>query len=264
MSSHATTSLDDAVLTVTFDRQDKLNAISPEMTEVLWEAVRELRDHDEVGVLVIAASGRYFTAGIDLDSPTGRGGNVHPDEANAGNHFRARYRDHHLLYDEMEAVEKPIVLAAQGPCLGAGVEMAVSCDFRLAARSAHFRLPEVELGVLAGSGGVSRLTRLVGPGWARWMAMAGRTVDAEQAMTIGLVQDVFDDADFADHVAQLARQLATLPRDAVGLTKMAIDASDATDRSTARNFERLANTTLTFAPEFRRRFTGPDAGPDAD
>jgi enoyl-CoA hydratase len=251
--AHATTTFADGVLTVTFDRQDKLNAISPEMTAVLWDAVNRLRDDDEVAVLVITAVGRYFTAGIDLGSAAGRAGDVDPDGALAGPQLRRNYRTHHLLYDEMEAVEKPIVLAAQGPCLGAGVEMAVSCDFRLAAASVWFRLPEIDLGVISGSGGVSRLTKLVGPGWARWMAMAGRPVDAQRALTIGLVQDVFPDDAFVDEVQRFGRDLTALPREAVGLSKLAIDASDATDRATARQFERLANTRLILSPDFRRR-----------
>src|ERR1700730_5805549 len=137
---HATTAVSDGILTVTMDRQAKLNAISPSITAMLWDAVRRLRDDDEVAVLVIRAVGRYFTVGIDLDSPTGRGGDIDPEDELAGPNFRALYRSHHLLYDEMEAVEKPIILAAHAPCLGAGVEMAVSCDFRFVADSASFRL----------------------------------------------------------------------------------------------------------------------------
>lgn len=255
MNQHARREEADGVLTVTLDRDAKLNAIDSGMTAVLAGAVADLRDRDDLAVLVIQAEGRYFSAGIDLESFTGGGGEVDPADPARGATYRRRLREHHLLYDEMEAVEKPVVLAAQGPCLGAGLEMAVSCDFRLAAESASFGLPEVRLGVIAGSGGVSRLTRLVGPGWARWIAMADRQVDASRALTMGLVQEVLPDEGFHDAVAAFARALAGLPREAVGVSKLAIEASASTDRATARDFERLANTTLNFAPAFQERLT---------
>src|SRR6266568_163632 len=121
-TSHALVEEKDAILTVTFDRPDKLNAISPEMTAVLWGAVHALQQRDELRVLVIRAVGPYFTAGYDIAQIDE--GEVSPSR------YRANYLEHHRLYDAMEELDKPIVLAAQGKCLGAGVEMSGSCDFR--------------------------------------------------------------------------------------------------------------------------------------
>src|SRR4051812_35805991 len=130
--AHSETTEDAGVITVTLTRPEKLNAIDDEITAALWAAVTALREREDLRVMVIAATGRFFSAGIDLKSRPGRGGDVKPDEPAAGAVFRSRYRQHHLLYDEIEAVEKPVILVAQGPCLGAGLEMAVSCDFRFA------------------------------------------------------------------------------------------------------------------------------------
>lgn len=235
----------DGVLTVTFDRQDKLNAISPQMTALLWDAARALADRDDIRVLVIRALGPYFTAGIDIGAID--------DSARTPSKYRRDYREHHLLYDEFEAIEKPIVLAAQGHCLGAGVEMAGSCDFRLASADATFRLPEIDLAVIAGSGGTSRLTRLLGPHWAKWLAMAGQPVDADRALMMGLVHDVYPSSDFHDRVHEFARKLVALPREALGVAKLAIDICANTDPATARNVERLANTALVFGDEYQRR-----------
>jgi enoyl-CoA hydratase len=243
--SQATVQQTDGILTVTFDRDAKLNAISPEMTELLWSSVRRLADDDAIRVLVITAVGRYFTAGIDLASP--QPGTV----ARTGQEFRRLYRRHHLLYDEMEATEKPIILAAQGPCLGAGLEMACSCDFRFASPLTQFALPEVKLGVIAGSGGTSRLTRLIGPHWAKWLAMAGRNVDAERALAIGLVHDVFAAETFSTDVAAFAAELAALPAEALGAAKLVVDMTAAADRETARQIERFANTHLCLTGTFR-------------
>lgn len=234
----------DGILTVVLDRDAKLNAIDPGMTEVLWEAVRAVADRPELRALVITAVGRYFTAGIDLRAPSPA------TSARDGREFRALYRRHHLLYDELEALEKPVVLAAQGPCLGAGLEMACSTDLRFTVPGAHFALPEVSIGTIAGSGGTSRLTRLVGPSWAKWIAMAGQPVDAERALAIGLVQEILPAEGFHEAVHERVRSITALPPQALGTAKLAIDLVADVDRGTARHIERLANTHLVFGEEF--------------
>jgi enoyl-CoA hydratase len=250
---HAERSERDSVVTVTFVRDEKLNAISPEMTEMLWAATRDLAERDDLRALVITARGRYFSAGIDLRAPTPA------TIAQDGRAFRRLYREHHRLYDEFEAIEKPIVLAAQGPCLGAGLEMACSCDFRLASEAATFQLPEVGLGTIAGSGGTSRLTRLVGPHWAKWLAMAGRKIDAERALAIGLVHEVLPVEGFADAVHELVKEIVALPPQALGAAKLAVDLCADADRATSRDIERLANTQLVFGAEFRERMAAFEA-----
>lgn len=236
----------DGLLTVTIDRPRKRNAISPEVTAVLWKAVDLLTDRDDLGCLVITAAGPLFSAGIDLNHGAGnrRGMPPSPQPWN-GWHYRRNYRGHHLLYDELEAVEKPVVLAAQGPVFGAGVEMALSCDFRFCTENATWRLPEVTLGAIAGSGGTTRLTRLVGPHWAKWMAMAAKPVEAGEAVRIGLVHQVLPADTFLNEVYAFCRELLAIPSEAVGLAKLVVDAAaDVTDRNAQRNIDRIANTTL--------------------
>ena len=254
-TSHARRDDSDGIITVTFTRDDKRNAVSLEMFDVLQAAVLDLADDDRHRVLVVTAEGRYFTGGLDmadLVGPLGEG----TEGVVRGSNIRREYRlrAHHDLFDEMEQVEKPIVLAAQGPCFGVGVEFGVSCDFRLASDATTFALPEVaKLGVLPGSGGISRLTRIVGPHWARWLTMAGQVIDADQAVTIGLVHAVYPASEFAERVQAFARHLAGLPREAVGLAKVAIDAAASIDRRTAREFDRLAQSALYSSSGFTER-----------
>lgn len=238
---NAVIDVDDGIITFTLDRPDKLNAISHDMTAALWEAVLALGDRDDLKCLVITAKGRYFTAGQDISSPAGnRPGDPETMHRHPGWNFRRDYRSHHLLYDEMEAVEKPVIMAIQARCLGAGVEMAGSVDFRFCTPEASFLLPEVKLGGIAGSGGTSRLTRLIGPSWAKWMAMATMEVDAEQAKSIGLVHEVFPAESLMDEVYAFCRHLMSLPTEAVGLAKMAVDVhADVTDRNIQRQFDRV-------------------------
>ena len=239
---NAVIDIDDGIITVTLDRPDKLNAISHDMSASLWEAVLALGDRDDLRCMVITAKGRYFTAGQDISSPAGnRPGDPETMEQHPGWNFRRDYRSHHLLYDEMEAVEKPVIMAIQGRCLGAGVEMAGSVDFRFCNPEASFLLPEVKLGSIAGSGGTSRLTRLIGPSWAKWMAMATMEVDAEEAQSIGLVHRVYPAESLMDEVYAFCRHLMTLPTEALGLAKMAVDVyADVTDRNIQRQFDRVA------------------------
>ncbi len=245
----------EGVVTVTFTRDAKLNAVTPEMFEVLSHAVRDLGDRDDLRVLVITAEGRYFTAGLDFASlrpNVGEGS----DGVIRGSNIRRQYRAEarHDLFDEIEQVEKPVILAAQSHCFGVGIELGVSCDFRFASEVATFSLPEVaNLAVLPGSGGISRLTRLVGPHWARWLAMAGERVGAQHAMAIGLVHAVYGIDEFGDRVQEFARKLAGMPREALGLAKIAIDAAESADRRTAREFDRMAQSLLFTSPDFRER-----------
>lgn len=252
---HARIDEADGVVTITLDCEAKRNAISPEVTRTLWTAVRSLAERDDLRCMLITAVGDYFTAGIDIKAGAGLDrGDPQTRDLRPGWRLRRNYRNHHLLYDELEAIEKPVVLAAQGTCLGAGVEMALSCDFRFCSPHAEWRLPEIELGVIPGSGGASRLTRLVGPGWAKYMAVAGMPVGAAQAKTIGLVHDVFPAQTFAEDVRAFCRRLVHLPAEAVGLAKLAVDlAADIGDRGAQRQVDRLANTTLLTSEEYRAR-----------
>jgi enoyl-CoA hydratase/carnithine racemase len=245
---------DDAggVITVTFTRDDKLNAVTPGMLSALREAAADLADDDAQRVLVITGEGRYFTSGLDIRSMRGDLGKG-TDGLVRGSTMRRQYRGDamHDFYDDLESIEKPIVLAAQATCLGIGVELGASCDFRLSAQGARFGLPEVaNLSVLPGSGGISRLTRLIGPHWTKWIAMAGQSVDAEQALSIGLVHAVYPAETFAEQVQEFAKHLASQPREAMGLAKLAVDTAVTADRRTARDFDRLAQTLLFQSPEF--------------
>lgn len=248
---HACILEDKGIVTVVIDRQEKRNAISPQVTEVLWEAAHMLADRDDLRCMVITAKGKYFSAGIDLDSAPGF--DFDGDEQ-PGWKFRRFYRKHHLLYDEFEALEKPIILASQGICLGAGFEMALSCDFRFCSSRAEWGLPEVKIGLIAGSNGTTRLTRIVGPHWAKYIAMAGQHVSAEKALAIGLVHDVFDEEELLDRVYAFCRELMKIPAETLGIAKLAVDlAADITDRNAQRHIDRLANTTLISSGEFAKR-----------
>ena len=245
----------DGIITVTFARDSKRNAVSAAMFDVLRTAVGDLGDDDTQRVLIITGEGRYFTSGIDykiLRPNLGEG----TDGIVRGSNMRRQYRAeaYHDLFDEMEAIEKPVILAAQTHCFGVGVEMGASCDFRFATPETTFALPEVaNIATIPGSGGISRLTKIIGPTWAKWMAVACEPVGAEQAKQIGLVQDVFPSETFSQQVMAFARKLVTLPREAMGLAKITVDAANSMDRRTARELDRIAQSNLIMSDDHKNR-----------
>jgi enoyl-CoA hydratase/carnithine racemase len=239
---------DDAILIATLNRPEKLNALSGEFFRLFAEAVERFRDSTHLKVMLIQATGRYFCSGVDL-----RSGEPAPALQSASS-IRERHRrglhGMHRLYDEMEAVEKPIVVAHHAMCMGGGLELSLSCDFRLAAESAAYAFPEGKQGVLPASNGVSRLTRLCGPHWARLLIMANLPVGAEEARTMGLVHKVFRDNTFRADVMQFCRHLAEQNAEQMGAAKLAIELAHELGRSDARQLERLANSALMLNPEF--------------
>jgi len=248
---HASVEDRDGIITVTIDRPDKRNAISPDVTAALWRGAQALAERDDLRCMVITATGKYFSAGIDLTtSPVFDFKN----DPHAGGKFRRYYREHHKLYDEFEAIEKPIVFAAPGIVLGAGFEMALSCDFRFCSPRADWCLPETRIGLIPGSNGTTRLTRIVGPHWAKYLAMAGKRIPAERALNIGLVHDVFDEDELLDEVYSFCRELMEIPVETLGLAKISVDlAADSHDRTLQRHMDRIVNTALVKGGEWEKR-----------
>ncbi len=237
-----------AVLEVVMQRPDKLNAMTVSMVERIIEAARRYEEDPKLRVMLITARGPYFTSGMDISG--GR-----PSYEGSSMEARRDYRNNAIqrLGDLLEIIEKPVVVAHQGPCLGGGLEISLCCDFLLASSRTHYGFPEIRIGVLPGSGGTSRITRLAGPHWARWLVIAGENIGAEQARTIGIVHDVYPEAEFEARVQVFCEKLAGLPPEAVAVSKLAIELATDLERGSARNVERLANSVLFIGKERQER-----------
>jgi len=239
------------VLEFVFDRPQKYNAISDAMLDGLDAAIERFGTEREFRVMLIRGTGKYFTAGVEITpdiSPT-----VGDSTLDGRHWYRRKF---HRIFDELEAIEKPVVVAHQGPCLGGGLELSLSCDFRLAAPAASYSLPEINIGALPGSGGISRLTRIVGPHWARWLVMAGESVDAHQALAMGLVHQVIEDEDFAGRARAFCAALAQRPYELLGLAKLSIELAADLDRAQGRNVERISNSILFTGAEHKQLVAG--------
>jgi len=236
-----------AILIATLNRPEKLNALSAETLRLYEEALHRFRDTPELKVMLVRATGRYFCAGADL-----RGGK--PLENATASRLREMHRlrlnGMHRIYDEMEAMEKPIVVAHHAMCVGGGLELSLSCDFRLAAKSAGYASPEGKMGVLPASNGVSRLTRICGTHWARYLIMANMPVSADRALIMGLAHEVFPDESFEEDVMRFCRHLADQNGEHMGAAKIAIELARDVGLAQARNVERLSNSALMLNPGY--------------
>jgi enoyl-CoA hydratase len=247
---HLLTEETGPILIATLNRPEKLNALSGQLMELFEAAVHHFRDTPALKVMLIRARGRYFSAGADMLGGA-REGNA-PARTASGIRETHRLKLHgmHRIYDEMEAIEKPFVVAHHATCVGGGLELSLSCDFRLAAKSARYSFPEGKFGVLPASNGVSRLTRLVGTQWARYLIMANKAVDADKALVMGLVQEVWPDEIFEEEVMRFCRHLAEQNGEQMGAAKIAIELSRDVGLAQARNVERMANSAPMLNPDY--------------
>ena len=258
---HLLVSEDSGILIATLNRPEKLNALSLQLMRSLGEAVDRFRDTPELKVMLVRATGRYFSSGADLKE----GGAKAPPETGSG--IRDMHRrlptDMRRIWDEIEHIEKPFVVAHQGMCVGGSLEMSLSCDFRLAAASAGYAFPEAKFGLLPATNGVSRLTRLVGPHWARLLIMANMPVNAAEALNMGLVHKVFADETFEDDVMEFCHHLTRQNAEMMGTAKLAIELCADLGAEQAAAVERMANSTLMLMPSYMegmRRHLGTIGG----
>jgi enoyl-CoA hydratase/carnithine racemase len=249
-----------AILIATLNRPEKYNALSDELMAILTEAVHRFRDTSTFKVMLIRAKGKYFSAGADLRQGGGSAEGM-PNTGVAIREFhRLKMRGMQALYNEMEAIEKPFVVAHQGTVVGGGLELSLSCDFRLAAQSASYNLPEGKFGVLAASNGVSRLVRVVGTHWARYLLMGGMIADAQKAMLMGLLHELWPDEGFEERCLDFCRHLAKQHGEQMGTAKLAIEMCGDLGLAQARNVERMANSALMLAPSYQENYQKHVAG----
>ncbi|HZT65299.1 MAG TPA: enoyl-CoA hydratase/isomerase family protein [Acidimicrobiales bacterium] len=195
--------------------------VRPPRNMMSFAAVGELADllgalaGDESVKVVVLTGGvpGYFVAHADLDDLT-RIGRGEPVEGDA--------RDWRRATDLLESVPQPVVAAVNGQAWGGGCELALACTVRVAAASAHFAQPEVNVGIIPGAGGTQRLPRAVGPGRAAELILSGRVVEAEEALRIGLVQAVLPDDGFLDAVLDWLGPMLSKPRHALAAAKQAV------------------------------------------
>lgn len=217
--------IEDGVATITLNRQHAANAFTLDMIDQWAEWLVEARTDDNIRALILTGAGKHFCAGGDFKVLDGE---VSAFERKA----RLTERIHRIPL-ALEDLDKPIIAAVNGAATGAGMDMALMCDMRFAGRSARFSEAYIRVGLVPGDGGAFYLPRVIGLPKALELLLTGDFVDAEEALRIGLVNKVFDDAQLLQETARFARRLAALPPINVRMIKRAVYRSIDSDLRTS-------------------------------
>ena len=204
---------EDEVVQITIDREDKLNALSLDVMDEFIAVLDELEKDSSKVVIITGAGQKAFSAGADIDYMS----KIGPVEAE-----RYAIRGHEVL-NKIEKLEKPVIASINGYALGGGCELALSCDVRFASTNAQLGQPEVTLGICPGWGGTQRLLRIVGPARAKDLIFSGRRINAEEALSMGLVNKVFSSEQLLSEAKSYARHIAKNSSFAVGISKMLVN-----------------------------------------
>ncbi|MCA1959202.1 MAG: enoyl-CoA hydratase/isomerase family protein [Desulfomonile sp.] len=207
------------VAVVRFDRGDNLNALSVDLMHELTEVARSFQDDTET-VAVVLTGGSSFTAGMDLKDPK----LIEAMQGPLGTRRRLLAAGPSMCraWEDMEQVT---IAAVEKFCVGGGVSLAVSCDFRIMGRNAIFRVPELALGMNMSWQTLPRLAHLVGPARAKQIVILAEPVNSEEALAWGLVEGVADEGRALDKAAAMAEKIAAMPPLPVRMTKKAVNAA---------------------------------------
>ena len=234
------TSRDGAVLTITLNRPDVLNALNRAMHDGLAAALKDARD-PEVRAVVVTGAGRGFCVGQDLKEFSEASGEI-------ADRLRGSY---HPNIRALRALEKPVIASVNGPAAGAGLSLAAACDLRIASDSATFVPAFINIGLVPDSGGTFFIARLLGSARAfEWMT-SGRRLAAAEAHGWGLVSEVVEADSLAERTAELAASLAVMPTRAIGMTKRLFAAAPTNTLEEQLELEAQLQLAATQSEDFR-------------
>ena len=219
---------DAAIATITFNNPKALNALTVDTFAGIEALLDELETDAEIRVVILTGAGdRAFVAGGDIN-------HLASLDADSARQFALQAQ---RMIDRIETFPKPVIAAINGYCLGAGNELAMGCDLRVAADSAKFGQPEVKLGIIPGFAGTLRLPRLVGKGRAKEMIYTGEMIDAAEACRIGLINRVVAKDRLMEETKALAMKICDKSASAIRLCKEAIDNGMEMDFARAERYE---------------------------
>jgi len=215
-----------AVALVKFNRPHALNALNKILLDELIEVLARFNDDDGIDAVVLTGNDKAFAAGADIK------------EMKDFSYMDAYLGDHTSGWDKVTSFRKPLIAAVAGFALGGGCEVALMCDFIIAADNAKFGQPEITLGVIPGMGGTQRLTRAVGKAKAMDMVLTGRLIDAAEAERIGMVARVVAADKLLEEALAAAEKIASLSRPSVMMAKESVNRAFETTLAEGLRFER--------------------------
>jgi enoyl-CoA hydratase/carnithine racemase len=225
----------DGVATITLNRPDVLNAVNMDMRRDFAALTETLFYDESVRVVIFTGAGRAFSSGGDIS---------HFEQPWSTPTFRANSRRLTRFFDDLEALEKPVIAAINGPATGAGLELALACDIRLAGDSATFGFRENYIGLIPGVGGCARFVRLIGVARAKELIFTARMIPADEAALIGLVNRVVPGERLMDEAREVAQMLLRRAPQAIGLAKKVLNTVANLDQTSGIILEGLAQSIL--------------------
>lgn len=205
---------EDGIGIVTINRPASLNALNEEVYSELYDLFQEIEDDAEVSAVILSGSGeKAFVAGADIPE-------MQPQNTVEIQSFIEKARK---ASDKIYYLSKPVIAAINGYALGGGCELAMCCDLRIASEKARLGQPEINVGIIPGAGGTQRLTRLIGMTRAKELIYTGDMIDANAALTMGLVNKVVPPGSVMTEAKELARKLSNKSRRILALAKTAIN-----------------------------------------
>jgi len=216
-----------AVALITLNRPKALNALSTQLVQELGRAIDGYEDDDAIGAIVLTGSERAFAAGADIKEMQHKS-------------FTEAYLQDFITKDweRVARCRKPVIAAVAGFALGGGCELAMMCDFILAADSAKFGQPEITIGTMPGAGGTQRLSRFIGKAKTMEMCLTGRMMDAAEAERVGLVSRIVSAAELIDEAVKTAAKIAAMSRPIALMVKESVNRAFETTLAEGVRFER--------------------------
>ena len=211
---------------ITLNRPQALNALNGQLVAEMGKAIDAFEADDAIGAIVVTGSEKAFAAGADIK------------EMQAKTFMQAYKEDFIGSWERVTRCRKPVIAAVAGFALGGGCELAMMCDFIIAADTAKFGQPEIKLGIMPGAGGTQRLTRFVGKSKAMEMCLTGRFIDAAEAERSGLVSRVVPAADLVADAVKTAEKIASMSLPIVMMTKESVNRAYETTLAEGVKFER--------------------------
>lgn len=213
---------------LTFNRPEALNALNTEVNLKLLELLDRAEADSEVRVIILKGAGdKAFVAGADIKEMMNKNAMEARDYALAAKR----------VTDKIWNLKKPVIAAIQGFCLGGGLEYALACDLRTATEKSRFALPEITLGIMPGSAGTQRISRLIGMTKAKELCFTGDLISAKEALELGVLNHIYPAESFLDDTISLAKKIASKSPHAVTLIKSAINKGSEMDLESAALFE---------------------------
>ncbi|MEG0070093.1 enoyl-CoA hydratase-related protein [Cetobacterium sp.] len=221
------TSIDNRICTVKINRPEALNALNEETYKEIHECFTNLEKNDDIDVIILTGEGRAFVAGADISFMKDLDTKHAKDFGILGTN----------AFNAVENINKVVIAVINGFALGGGCELAMACDIRIASDKAKLGQPEVTLGITPGSGGTQRLPRIVGVAKAKELIYTGNIIGADEALSIGLVNQVVPHENLMEYALNMAKKISSNAKLAVQYSKEAIDKGLQVDEATSMFIE---------------------------